>query len=949
MKDLEVLDWTLLPDEIDFVRRIARGTENVIKYALHICHLRLTGRFVIYRTISLRICNYLAKQLHTEFLHNSLAEGHPGTESRIRQQVYEFLGFKPFNDTAYCKIEEWFSCNSNSIADKQQLSLNIEKFLVQEKFILPAVNQLMRKVFNIYNKKQLDTFKTIALNLTDLQKKFIEKLCKEDDTYNLLAEIKKPLGDPNVKNILVKIELLNKIKPLHFERLNLSLLDPSYVTKLSELVERYDRSAIRKIRPEDKKYTMLVCHLCEVVRTAIDHILDANDKLVGEIERRINRDYEHYYNQFSNNVKLSRNLALEVLKKMKTHELRDILTIKQFCDEFGNEKFDKIINDYEQFENFDYSGKAELARRRYSYLHEYIEKFLSLDFKATPGTERLLDQVKTLVKNRKLKQVPETLGIDFIESPWKQGLYDKKVGFNYKSWELGLFFAVRKALGSSRLYIPQSKNHREFWAPLYEKTAWMANRSATYEELGLPKSAKLIIKSLKKEFTEHFNKAKASFGPGSFAEFKNGKLKIHTDEPLIISESLSELQNLTSSHFETIRIEKLLIEIQKITNYQKEFKPVEGYDQKIPLQLPILNAAITGHATNLGLYGISQSTKGITIDKLRHLSNWYITAGNLKAASELLINAQQNYWITHILGKGERSGSDCQRFVINKKSVLGSMYPRDFGALVRSIGIYTHMSDQYSVFNTEVISCSIREAIYVLEGFIDNQSMVQCNIHSTDTHGFTEIVFALMYLFGISFQPHFKDLKDQQLYSFNRKDAEEYMSLFSQEKVSEELLEEQWDDICRLIYSLKKKLIKPHVIIQKLHNQQSSTKLAKALTHLGRIVKTIYILRYLHDKDMRRGVRLQLNRVESRHSLVRNIFFAAQGAFKTNDPIELMNKASCLSFISNAIVLYNTIQLQKTYEILKSKGYLLKEEDMARISPLSSKHIIMHGVYNFYE
>jgi len=100
---------------------------------------------------------------------------------------------------------------------------------------------------------------------------------------------------------------------------------------------------------------------------------------------------------------------------------------------------------------------------------------------------------------------------------------------------------------------------------------------------------------------------------------------------------------------------------------------------------------------------------------------------------------------------------------------------------------------------------------------------------------------------------------------------------------------------------------------------------------------------------MRRSVRLQLNRLESRHSLVRSIFFADQGAFKTNNYTELMNKSSCLSFVSNAIVLHNTIDKQDIYELLKTKGYLLIEEDMARISPLSSTNIVLHGIYNFYQ
>jgi len=36
---------------------------------------------------------------------------------------------------------------------------------------------------------------------------------------------------------------------------------------------------------------------------------------------------------------------------------------------------------------------------------------------------------------------------------------------------------------------------------------------------------------------------------------------------------------------------------------------------------------------------------------------------------------------------------------------------------------------------------------------------------------------------------------------------------------------------------------------------------------MGRIVQTIYILRYIHEEDLRRRVQFQLNRDESRHAL----------------------------------------------------------------------------------
>jgi TnpA family transposase len=40
---------------------------------------------------------------------------------------------------------------------------------------------------------------------------------------------------------------------------------------------------------------------------------------------------------------------------------------------------------------------------------------------------------------------------------------------------------------------------------------------------------------------------------------------------------------------------------------------------------------------------------------------------------------------------------------------------------------------------------------------------------------------------------------------------------------------------------------------------------------------------------------LQLNRGEFRHVLAKWLFFANQGAFRTGDYEEIMNKASCLS------------------------------------------------------
>ena len=60
-----------------------------------------------------------------------------------------------------------------------------------------------------------------------------------------------------------------------------------------------------------------------------------------------------------------------------------------------------------------------------------------------------------------------------------------------------------------------------------------------------------------------------------------------------------------------------------------------------------------------------------------------------------------------------------------------------------------------------------------------------------------------------------------------------------------------------------------------------------------------------------------------------------------------MNKASCLSILSNLILYWNTIKLYQIIEELKNEGYEIDNNDLAKISPLLFKHILVHGTYSF--
>ena len=79
--------------------------------------------------------------------------------------------------------------------------------------------------------------------------------------------------------------------------------------------------------------------------------------------------------------------------------------------------------------------------------------------------------------------------------------------------------------------------------------------------------------------------------------------------------------------------------------------------------------------------------------------------------------------------------------------------------------------------------------------------------------------------------------------------------------------------------------------------------------------------------------------------LSRWVFFGNQGEFDTGDYVEIMNKASCLSLVSNAILYWNTVKISDIVDRARQQGETINDDDLAHISPLRFRHVRAHGTY----
>jgi TnpA family transposase len=86
------------------------------------------------------------------------------------------------------------------------------------------------------------------------------------------------------------------------------------------------------------------------------------------------------------------------------------------------------------------------------------------------------------------------------------------------------------------------------------------------------------------------------------------------------------------------------------------------------------------------------------------------------------------------LGGGTLSSSDGQLFPVQGKVRNARALPRYFG-YGQGLTFYTWSSDQFSQYGTKVISSTLRDATYVLDAILDNETDLIILEHTTDTAG----------------------------------------------------------------------------------------------------------------------------------------------------------------------------------------------------------------------
>jgi TnpA family transposase len=539
--------------------------------------------------------------------------------------------------------------------------------------------------------------------------------------------------------------------------------------------------------------------------------------------------------------------------------------------------------------------------------------------------------------------VPANAPCGFVRPKWQPHVFPPDGGIDRCYYELCVLTELRNGLRSGDVWVEGSRRYADFEGYLLPKDVWAGIRSRGAVTVDVNPNFAEFLSERKQSLDEQLRRVSELAERNELPEARLGDGRLHFSPlPRSTPEEAEQWAERAYDLLPRIKLTDLFVEVDGWTKFTDCFthlhsgNPAKSKD--------VLLAGIMADATNQGTTKMAEACPGLSYEKLCWTADWHIREETYAKALAEIVNLQHRLPMAEQWGDGSTSSSDGQAFPIAMRRPViaqtNAKYGRD-----PVVTFYTHISDRYAPFHTKAISSTVRDAPHVLDGLLGHDTDLRIREHYTDTAGFTDQVFAACTLLGFRFAPRIRDLGDQRIYTLDR--PKQYPTLLPLigGRIQARKIEQSWDEILRLASSIRMGTVTASLILGKLASYPRQNGLAQALRELGRIERTLFTLDWIRNPDLRQRATIGLNKGEARNTLARAVFFHRRGAVRDRLREDLQNKASGLNLAVAAIILWNTVYLQKAVQMLADEGTPVPPECMPHLSPLGWEHINMTGDY----
>lgn len=247
------------------------------------------------------------------------------------------------------------------------------------------------------------------------------------------------------------------------------------------------------------------------------------------------------------------------------------------------------------------------------------------------------------------------------------------------------------------------------------------------------------------------------------------------------------------------------------------------------------------------------------------------------------------------------------------------------------------------------IPCGVWEAVHLIEGLLSNESDIQPDTVHADTQGQSLPVFALATLFGFDLMPRIRNFQDLIFFRPARDLTYPHIdALFGEpgrNVVDWKLIERHWRDLMQVAISISDGRLSSATLMRRLRSNSRKNRLYQAFREVGRSVRTVALLRYLADPQLRVRVTAATNKVESYNGFAKWLGFGNSGVLADNDPDEQEKLLKFNTLLANLVIFHNAIDIMNAVRYLVADGWSITADQLAGVAPYLRAHISRFGAY----
>ena len=500
------------------------------------------------------------------------------------------------------------------------------------------------------------------------------------------------------------------------------------------------------------------------------------------------------------------------------------------------------------------------------YRHLLFRLVGALRFVSTTQNRSLLDAVAVVQTNpnRRAEWVPAG-DIDFsfvTDRRWDNVVFRTKNGrreIHWRQFEICMFTHLALELRTGDMAVVGSEQYADYRDRLLPWEECDLLLESYCSKVGLPRTAEEFVQQLRTELETTAADVDEAFPSNTAVSIKDGEPVL--SRPAATKPPVSALE--LEAALQTVLPEQSLLDIVWLTNvstrFTRHFGPISGLDAKLDQIDEKYCAAVFVMGSSMGVTQGARHMRGlVTSPTLALINRRHVTVDKLDAAHRDILDAYNRFELPHCWGTGKTAAFDGSLFELSEQNLLADFH---FRYRLKGAVAFQVVSDLYIALFMHFIPPGVWEAIYIIEALMKNRSKIQPDTVFADTQGQSTPVFAFTYLLGIKLMPRIRNWKDLNFFRPSIKVNYKHIDGLFKDAINWELIRTHWRDLMQVALSIYTGRVSSPILLRKLSHYSRKNRLYLAAQELGRVQRTVYLLRWISDLSLRSGVTAGTNSV----------------------------------------------------------------------------------------